>query len=434
MSEPTPPVIPDSDSTIMIPRPGGKRAPGVQDVQTYTPAPAMRDEPQADSRPSGVNPLVAAANRILNLAPQLRSTLSHPDPQGLREYLLREIGEFEQEARHSGVAPEKIMVARYTLCTVIDETISMTPWGVPSQWAQNSLLVTLHKEAWGGEKFFLLLNKMAEDPQRNLDLLELMYACMSLGFEGRYRVIDNGKAQLEQLRGRIYEIIRRERGEFERDLSSHWRGAARKPQALVRKIPVWVVLSASAFVLFAVFLTLTILLNQSSDPVFSTLAGIRANTADLQRPAAPLAKPRLRQFLANEIAQGLVDVTEDAQTSRVTIRSDNLFEPGSAEANSAISPLLLRIADALNQVEGSVVVEGHTDDRPIRSLRFPSNYQLSLARANSVTRLLAQRLSNLGRMKTEGMADAQPVAPNDTPVNRARNRRVEITLRVSAGT
>lgn len=430
MNEPTPPVIPDSDSTIMIPRPGGKRSPGAQETPTPA-APAARYEPPLESRPSGVNPLVAAANRILNLAPQLRGSLSHPDPQGLREYLLREIAEFEQEARRNSVAPEQIMVARYALCTVIDETISLTPWGIPSQWAQSSLLVTLHKEAWGGEKFFLLLNKMAEDPRRNLDLLELMYACMSLGFEGRFRVIDNGKAQLEQLRGRIYEIIRRERGEFERDLSSHWRGAARKPKTLVRQIPVWVVLSVASFLLFAVFLTLTILLNQASDPAFSTLAGIRANTADLQRPAAPLAKPRLRQFLANEIAQGLVDVGEDAHTSRITIRSDNLFEPGSAEVNPAITPLLLRIADALNQVEGSVVVEGHTDNRPIRTLRFPSNYQLSLERATSVTRVLAQRLSNLGRVKTEGLSDGVPVASNDTAEDRARNRRVEIILRVS---
>lgn len=438
MSEPTLPDLPDlpdSDATIMIPRPGGKHAP--TPAATASASPARRvvepayEEAAAQGTSTGVNPLVAAANPILNLIPQIRATLAHPDPAGLRDYLLRTIGEFEQNARQAGVAAERILVARYAICTVVDETVASTPWGGTSLWAQESLLVTLHKETWGGEKFFQLVNKMMEDPQRNLDLIELMYACLALGFEGRYRVVDNGKAQLNELRNRIYQSIRQQRGEFERDLSPHWQGVARKPKALIRQIPPWVVFSAIAFVLFAIYLTLIILLNRDSDPVFSNLAGIKANTAQAQRPAAPIAQPRLRHFLTNEIAQGLLEVEEDAQTSRVILHGDNLFDPGSAELNAALVPTIGRIGAALNQVAGSVIVTGHTDDRPIRSLRFPSNYHLSLERARSVTRLLGQSLQDPARARSEGLADAQPVAPNDTAENRARNRRVEILLRVA---
>jgi type VI secretion system protein ImpK len=437
MSEPTlpdMPEMPDSDATIMIPRPGGKHAP----APSVAPAPAPRrakeplyEEPTFQADSAGVNTLVALANPILNLIPQIRATLAHPDPAGLRDFLLGAISEFEQNARKAGVAAERIMVARYAICTVVDETVASTPWGGTSLWAQESLLVTLHKETSGGEKFFQLVNKMQEDPQRNLDLIELMYACLALGFEGRYRVIDNGKAQLNELRNRIYQTIRQQRGEFERDLSPHWQGVVRKPKALIRKIPVWVVFSGVVFVLFSVFLTLVILLNRDSDPVFSNLAGIKANTGNLQRPAAPIAQPRLRQFLTNEISQGLLEIEEDAQISRVILRGDSLFSPGSADLNPALVPMIEGIAAALKQVPGLVIVTGHSDDRPIRSLRFPSNYHLSLERANSVNRLLVQTLQDPGRIRTEGLADAQPLAPNDTPENRARNRRVEILLRVA---
>ncbi|MDD5367112.1 MAG: DotU family type VI secretion system protein [Gallionellaceae bacterium] len=441
MSEPNLPDLPDnpdSDATIMIPRPGGKRAPGpAAGTPPLSPAPAMRvresvyEEPAQATASTGVNPILAAANPVLILIPQIRATLAHPDPAGLRDFLLQAIAEFEQQARKAGIAAEKIMVVRYALCTVVDETVASTPWGGTSLWARESLLVTLHKETWGGEKFFQLLNKMVEDPLRNLDLLEFMYACLALGFEGRFRVIDNGKAQLNELRARIYQIIRQQRGEFERDLSPHWQGVARKPKALIRQIPAWVIFSAIAFVLFAVFLTLVILLNRDSDPVFSNLASIKANAGNLQRPAAPIAQPRLRNYLTNEIAQGLLDVEEDAQISRVVIHGDNLFDAGSADLNAALVPVITRIADALNNVAGTVIVTGHTDDRPIRSLRFPSNYHLSLERANSVVQLLDKSLKEPSRVRAEGMADAQPLAANDTPANRALNRRVEILLRVA---
>jgi type VI secretion system protein ImpK len=191
-----------------------------------------------------------------------------------------------------------------------------------------------------------------------------------------------------------------------------------------------VIFSAVAFVLFAAFLTLVILLNNRSDPVFSALASIKANTGNLKRPSAPIAQPRLRHYLTNEITQGLLDVEEDAQMSRVVLHGDNLFDPGSADLNPALVAVIARIAEALNQVQGSVIVTGHTDDRPIRSLRFPSNYHLSLDRANSVVQMLSQTLRDPARVRAEAMADAQPLAANDTPENRARNRRVEVLLRV----
>jgi len=90
--------------------------------------------------------------------------------------------------------------------------------------------------------------------------------------------------------------------------------------------------------------------------------------------------------------------------------------------------VLSRIAAALNEVPGAVLVAGYTDNIPSRSLQFPSNYHLSQARADVVKAFLERRLTAANRVRAEGRAEAEPLAPNDSSENRARNRRVEITL------
>ena len=90
-----------------------------------------------------------------------------------------------------------------------------------------------------------------------------------------------------------------------------------------------------------------------------------------------------------------------------------------------------RIAQAMNNVSGKILVVGYSDNVPIRSARFASNYELSLERARSVQKQLQGSLSQPERVKAEGRGEINPVAPNTTPENRARNRRVEITLLVS---
>ena len=90
----------------------------------------------------------------------------------------------------------------------------------------------------------------------------------------------------------------------------------------------------------------------------------------------------------------------------------------------------MRIGEALNSVQGAVLITGHTDNQPIRSARFPSNWHLSQERALAVQQLLARSVKP-ERMKSEGRAESEPVAENSTAAGRAKNRRVEITLFVA---
>jgi type VI secretion system protein ImpK len=160
--------------------------------------------------------------------------------------------------------------------------------------------------------------------------------------------------------------------------------------------------------------------------VFSGIQAIRVATA-APPPPKPAPRPRLAPFLATEISQGLVGVRDDEGRSTVTLRGDRLFAPGSASIAPEFEPLIARIGEALNGVPGKVLVTGHTDNQPIRTARFPSNWHLSEERARSVAQQLAAVVP-AARLSAEGRADGEPIASNDTPADRARNRRVEITL------
>jgi type VI secretion system protein ImpK len=417
--------------TIVIPTPGQaprKPAPAAA-------APVAAPDPEALASltfGTALNPLVAAASPLLSLVPQLRVGRL-PDPAALRSTLVESIRRFEARARADGVRSENVLAARYILCTFLDETCASTPWGGSGVWAKQSLLVTFHSETWGGEKFFQLLAKLAETPQANRDLLELMHVCMALGFKGRYHAIDNGQAQVDALRERLFHILRQQRGEPEKEYSPHWRGAPTR-RALLSVLPIWSVAAVVGVVLLLVYLALSWALNRKSDPLFTRIGNIRGPVLSVAAPPPPpklAEKPRLSGFLLPEIQQDLVAVRDLADRSIVTIKGDGFFQPGSDRITDRVLPLLQRISEALNSVPGKVLITGHTDSRPIRSARFPSNWHLSQARAESVAKILTTSGTPGDRLRAEGRADAEPVADNETAENRARNRRVEITLFVA---
>lgn len=416
------------ERTLVIPNPGARVA---RPAAAASPRFAFeRVELSALDWTLGLNPLVAAANPLLNLVPQLRQA-HHPEPLALRDTLARAMQAFETKAREAGVLNEHVIGARYALCTFLDEAAANTPWG-EKVWAQGSLLVQFHNEAWGGEKFFHLLAKLAEQPQTHLDLLELFYIILSLGFEGRYRVLQNGRVQLDALRERLAQMIIKERGEPVRELSPHWKTSAGAARPLRDALPIWVVAALVGLLLTLVFIAASYALNRHSDPAFAQILGLK-----LPPPAPAVAQPakvpeRLQGFLAPEIREGLVTVQDLADRSIVRIQGDGLFEPASATLAPRVLPLMVRIGDAVAQVRGSVLVRGHSDDRPIRSARFPSNWHLSQARADSVAVVLAPQLGST-RVVTEGRADSEPVASNETPEGRERNRRVEIIVFPAAG-
>ncbi len=279
-----------ADRTVMRPQPGGGRnaAPPMNQApvqgQTYNPAPA----PQAASASfdtqaayfrtgKGLNPLVNAASTLIAVFEKTHKSMSHPNVGGLHQRLVNEIKAFETKAKEQGIKPEVVLSARYILCTVLDEAVLNTPWGAESAWTQRTLLSMFHNETAGGEKFFLILDRMRDMPAENLTILEMIYIFLSLGYEGKYRVIHRGKDALEQIRDELFRIIRNYRGEYERSLSPSWQGLGRIKNSLAEYIPMWVIASVVGGVLLLSYSGFRYWLYQSSAPVAQQLTDIANN-------------------------------------------------------------------------------------------------------------------------------------------------------------
>ncbi|MFP5427173.1 MAG: DotU family type VI secretion system protein [Gammaproteobacteria bacterium] len=420
------------DRTQFMPRPGGR---GPQPAAAAQPAPAplnLPAEPLAPGQAQGLNPLEQAAGPLLALLTRLRNTIAHPAPASLRAQLLAYLRQFEERAEAAGVARNEVLLARYALCTALDEAVLSTPWGSSSDWSKQSLLITVHNEAWGGEKVFQLLEHCLQSPRERLNLLELLYLCTSLGFEGRYRVMNGGRAQLEALRERTASAIRSARGEVERELSPHWRGVTVTRDRLAQFVPPWVGLAVALALLLLVLFGLRLKLAADAEPVFRGIHALgEIPVQAMDRPvvqAKPVERPRLAGFLADDIKAGRVSVEDAVDRSVVTIRGDELFASASASIKGDFEPLMLRIAEAVAKVKGNVRVSGHSDNRPIATLRFPSNWALSQARAEQVREILAARTGQPERFTAQGLSDTEPLASNDSAQGRAKNRRVEITV------
>ncbi|WP_338480589.1 type IVB secretion system protein IcmH/DotU [Pseudomonas trivialis] len=162
---------------------------------------------------AGLNPLVSAAWELLSQPHRLSASVGRESLHTLNERLSAGITQFETRALHEGADHAAVMSARYVICSVLDEAVVTTSWGTAGDWSKMSLLSRFHNETFGGEKVFQLLERLSRDPLKHLALLELLYLCLSLGFEGKYRVMERGVVQLEAVRDGLYRQIRQVRGD-----------------------------------------------------------------------------------------------------------------------------------------------------------------------------------------------------------------------------
>ncbi|WP_348750781.1 type IVB secretion system protein IcmH/DotU [Pseudomonas rhodesiae] len=212
---------PQDEKTVLLDREGNRPAQGaLTDVPTPPRFEHLEDRMIYSAALQGVqsfdigpNTLVTAAWDLLSQVVQLKASSGRESLQSLNDRLSAGVSAFEMRASHQGAEKSQVMSARYVLCSVIDEAVVTTAWGARSDWSTMSLLSRFHQETFGGEKFFQLLERLSRDPIKHLAMLELMYLCLSIGFEGQYRVMERGAAQLEAVRDGLYRQIRHVRGE-----------------------------------------------------------------------------------------------------------------------------------------------------------------------------------------------------------------------------
>lgn len=432
----------DSERTQFLrPQPGGRLA--------GEPAPRQRTEaasgePLPEGTP-GRGPLVQAAYGILALAPRLASRTPPAEPAALRARLEGELERFNDRAHAKSTDGRQVQLGHYVLCALLDDVLLNTPWGSSGSWRGNSLAGTLHHDVAAGERFFDILEQARRDPQRSRPLLELMAACLSLGFEGRYRLAPAGGVQLAGIREGLLAQLAGLDGPLDRDLSPMWRGAEARHVPLSERIPLWVAGVAAVLLLAVVYTLFSFRLAGFTErlgplvaslPPVTQVSLLRPQPVAAARPAAP-APPRapivtplatrLRSCLsaAGVPAQA---VSEDFQKLRIRLPNAGLFGSGKADLDPRVTPLIQCLGRELGGESGRLMVIGHSDNQPIRTARFPSNWELSRARADAVRIVLVQGFADPARVGVDGRADTEPLVPNTDEAGRASNRRVDIVL------
>jgi type VI secretion system protein ImpK len=386
---------------------------------------------------TGMNQLTAAAAPLFSLISRIRNRAQHMDPDKLRSSVVAEVRAFENRALQAGVPAQTVKIARYSLCATLDDVVLNTPWGGQSSWGLQSMVGTFHRETVGGDRFYDLLARLEKEPGTNLDVLEFIYMCLSLGFEGRLRVEQGGSDKHLQIRQGLARIIRGQRGDVERDLSPHWEGEDKPFRVLSAWRLVWIALGTTAALLALQFTGLSYLLGNKTERLIGQLSVIDSGpVAELQRrapppPPTPPDEVRLQKvvnFLQKEIDDGIVNVFQKGNTLVIRIAGSNMFGSGSDQLTDKFVEPIARVANALNDEVGPVIITGHSDNVPIKSSRFPSNMHLSLARAKSVMASMTKTIKDAERLSAEGRAEKEPIADNSTREGRAENRRIEVLL------
>lgn len=433
----TPTSTPSWDAHAVPPSPPAPQAawaagavtPGARLAQDDIPMPA---QPQLVR-----NRLLLEAGPILALAASIRCGRAREPLAQFHSQASLAITAFDRAI--AGQYPDETRQrARYALCCTLDDIAQNLP-GLPqdaAEWARRSMVVQTFQENIGGDRFWQLVDDMLARPAQQGDLIELYHACLAAGFEGRFRIMPDGKRRLHEIMNQLYATMDHARALSTQVLVPHWKGEA----APLRKVGFlsYILLAAAVAggLLLLVYIVLRLLLMQSGTGAWDALSAINPpERLTLSRTGAPPPSlpageqsGRLKQFLAPEIQEGLVVVEEDASTVRVRTTVGQLFQSGSDQLEAGRESLFRRIGKALETEQGPITVEGHSDSDRIASLQFPDNVALSGARANTVAGIIASEISDPGRIEAQALGDSRPVASNEAAEGKALNRRVEIII------
>jgi type VI secretion system protein ImpK len=277
---------------------------------------------------------------------------------------------------------------------------------------------------------------MAE-PSPPLPVIEIYYLCLSLGF-GRSRQGPRA-AEPERLRAAANALIVGQKAAP--DLSPRWQGIAAPYRPQRAKMPVWVAYAAALAACGGLFVWVSTSLNAASDDQYARMLAAppgqmphidRAVAVQPPPPPPPPPEPsvldRLAAALKPDIDAGTVSVVGTPAAPIVRVATRTGFAPAAAIVQPPLAAVLDRIGTALKTEPGGIKVIAYTDNQPVHTVKFPSNFQLSAARAEAARTALAHALGDPARISAEGRADADPVASNATPEGREQNRRLDIVL------
>lgn len=413
-----------------------------QTAQVSTASARLRDARVND------NPLVNAFSPLLGLAPELEAATTPENADVLRARLLDNLTYARDGAVSAGVPLTQADKGAWFVAALLDDIALNTPWGGSSGWPRMPLVAELYGNVDAGERFFGLTEELLRYPERDPQLLELAFLCLSLGFRGKHRLSGSeGAAALTQLRNQISRILE-DRDAQDRDLSPNWQGVLADDEDRGFIVPLWAIGLVAIALIAAVYVGLGIRLSNRGEQLF-TLAQVLPppERAAIFRPIietvkepdkipAPLIFELLPLFAEAAPKDTVAALTgrEDVSLAIVVVQATDpeVFRSSKADLNREYIELINSIAGVISansELIGKIRVVGHTDSVPVqRSNPFQSNQGLSEARARAIAELLVAAGVPESLVSSEGKAATDPIDDNGTRDGRARNRRVEIIV------
>lgn len=394
------------------------------------------------------NPMVNAFSPLLGLAPELEGATAPENPDVLRTRLLDNLTYSRDGAVSAGVALSQADKGAWFVAALLDDIALNTPWGGNSGWPRMPLVAELYGNVDAGERFFDLVDELLRYPERDPQLLELAFLCLSLGFRGKHRLSGSeGDAALTQLRSQMSRLLE-DRDAEDRDLSPNWKGVLTDDEDQGFIVPIWAIGLVALALITAIYVGLGIRLSNRGEQLF-TLAGVlpppersaifRPIIETIKEPE-PIPSPVVFELLplfaqaAPKDTATALSGREDVSLAIVVVQATDpeVFRSSKADLNVEYQELIQSIAGVISdnvELIGNIRVVGHTDSIPVqRSNPFQTNQKLSEARAQAIAELLVAAGVPASLITSEGKAATEPIADNGTKEGRARNRRVEIIV------
>jgi type VI secretion system protein ImpK len=334
------------------------------------------------------NPLLVAAVPVLAFVQRMRET---PDQlhslRDIRGDAQRCIQKFRAAIARSDVDDPTEHSADHVLCALVDDIALNGPWPGKSEWRQQPLAGPVRDPRGHGQRVFDLLDEVLAAPDRDYELLELIYVALALGFEGPLRADPRGPLLLVQYRERLLAAIRKEGpGRENASVGSALQGNAHKVLAYLN--PFTMLLGGVLFI--AVSLAIALLIfgegapgTVASEPEADLVAALRA---ELQ-PVPDLVPGKVRSVLQGDVATKMLSIEDAGASLVVRLPADAYFEPGTATLDPAGDGVLRRVGAAIGLTSGPVYIV---------AVRDPAAGELALARADAIGRQLAPWVKDRG--------------------------------------
>lgn len=226
---------------------------------------------------AGVNPLVDAAGYLLSVIGKLKQLKTYRQLAKLQKELIHEMNVFHEAIKNRGYNTEYTIVCRYVLCATFDDIISHLSWGSQGQWEVYSLLAAFNQDVQHQDKFFTILERAIKEPALYIDLMELMYISLSIGYKGQYRATEHSQYQLEQITNNLYKHIRAHRGSFSKILSPMPLKSSKTTANSARQngLSMLFIFSITACIIMGIFVSLGYLMDVISNEAYKHMAQIK---------------------------------------------------------------------------------------------------------------------------------------------------------------